>query len=1696
MKTKPTNIHSSLLGNGADSPPQGAVPPHANRRSGVALLIVLGMLVLLSVMVLAFITNVTTDLGDSKGYEAQVTTRMLADSAIDLVIGDIRAASTGADTAWISQPGLLRTYDANGNAVAAYKLYSASQMVVAGAFDPNAGTDLPAAGWLNQPNLWTDINSPIASGTTSTGAVNYIFPIIDGNGIASVKTSGSNQLAYTSDNVIPSIEGFATNPAQVGITYTGSNTLSATTSPVPMPVQWLYMLKDGSLISGSAVAGSRDVKFNGTIAPSGTNPIVARIAFWTDDESCKLNVNTASEGTFWDSMVCNTQPFVADPYGSDPVGNAVFDPNQIYESDLAERQCDQNEYQRYPGHPATTCLSPVLGDAIFKGLNFTTGKSVTGYGTSYGYHTLTGTSWATFCEFINQLTPRVSGYDLSGTLAADYSSKAGTYRPGGTSLMDTTGATTSMGSGTWVTPDQDRLYVTVDDYFYSGTIPAGAANTTRFNNSGPLFPGKTSGTYATPVLTPALLEKARFFLTADSKSPELNVWNMPRVCMWPVTKNQATLNNPDTSLSAVTSTMTPFDKVIAFCATVGGTSSGLAGRTPFYFTRYDPFNQSNDFTNTGGSPNGTNNNLLLYKYLQNFMNQPVPGFSSGGATFKTKYPSEDLGTVTLGGNSGGNQILTEICDYIRCTNLADCSQDVLGTLPYGTTSYTMVNPTSYWYDTNWNSMTSQGQVVPLSVGATRGIGRIAIPGELTMVILKVDDRINNGDNDMAPESTITVTGTTTYTGTWTFVPAKKPNNYANVLLAETSGSHSVYTTYATGKTPPSTDILLTPGTGGFAVSGTNTYDPRKQTKIQLALVPYYFCPMAGYSALANNIRYHFENVNIKITSSGSTVTAVAPSGTAGSSGTFASGTQGSDAYDIGRIDTINQMESKIGGPMGPKSLINAASCTTQPTNPGAPLDSMFPVLEAVVSGTNETTSSSGTSLPTMQISGTAVLDIIAPSGTVPTNSWSQARGVANEVGSTIQTITFVFPGPGTTPSSGTACTVNIPALDSTYSPYVDVLRTGTNTYSGNINTAESMPILAGTSGPNVFKKNLSRMTSGSATWGNGGGNYSNYFQTVGNNDIYRSLQLSGILPKSGMNIAGDFRLVAATANVPGDFYQPIQKYSASGSSPFIGGNYNENGGSNLVPYTSGSPTPYFDPSVQYADGWRTCIFAKNWPDASPPGYLFTSGSTGAITAPVYGDNRYAPYVPAGVMGVYLKDQTGKLQPGDWDNGQGWIVDGAYCNKPDEGWIRHWEAQQNFVTSNIPPVLGQAWDAEDSALGISTLYAPNKLVSSPVMFGSLPTGVLAQNPWQTLLFHPAKSYFPGGAAHPGAAIATSTGKSPGTGVIAYPPYTALPDHLLLDLFWMPVVDPYPISEPFATAGKVNLNYQIAPFTYITRKTALRGVLQSVKITAMNPTIADNITPIEPSGLLNSAGSTPYFSETYKIPGTYHVVSKNGQVGDGGGVGVCIRRNIDIDDTLKEIDYLRFGLPGSTTVNKPFITASEICDVPLIPADLPSISAAAPYNIVTGTIGQSSSPTIQGTPNPANWDSILAGFWYGGSGAQPAFGHRLTGDNSLERPYSMIYPRLTTKSNTYTVHVRVQTLKKAPTTPVNVFKDGQDQVIGEFRGSFVIERYLDPATTGFFNGPTPVSFSSNNGVLPASTQIGPFKFRIVSSKQFGQ
>ena len=101
------------------------VHPH-----GVALVVVLAFLVLLSALIVSFFSSVTTEYTAAKSFSDGLSTRQLADSAVNLVMGQIREATTQQNSAWASQPGMIRVYDQDGSVGGFYKLYSSDRMLL------------------------------------------------------------------------------------------------------------------------------------------------------------------------------------------------------------------------------------------------------------------------------------------------------------------------------------------------------------------------------------------------------------------------------------------------------------------------------------------------------------------------------------------------------------------------------------------------------------------------------------------------------------------------------------------------------------------------------------------------------------------------------------------------------------------------------------------------------------------------------------------------------------------------------------------------------------------------------------------------------------------------------------------------------------------------------------------------------------------------------------------------------------------------------------------------------------------------------------------------------------------------------------------------------------------------------------------------------------------------------------------------------------------------------------------------------------------------------------------------------------------------------------------------------------------------------------------------------------------------------
>jgi len=102
--------------------------------SGVALVIVLGFLVIISALAVAFFSSISTELKGARTFASGVSTRQLADGAANFVMAQIRDATARENAAWASQPGMIRVYrdttttppSASDKAEAFYKLYSST----------------------------------------------------------------------------------------------------------------------------------------------------------------------------------------------------------------------------------------------------------------------------------------------------------------------------------------------------------------------------------------------------------------------------------------------------------------------------------------------------------------------------------------------------------------------------------------------------------------------------------------------------------------------------------------------------------------------------------------------------------------------------------------------------------------------------------------------------------------------------------------------------------------------------------------------------------------------------------------------------------------------------------------------------------------------------------------------------------------------------------------------------------------------------------------------------------------------------------------------------------------------------------------------------------------------------------------------------------------------------------------------------------------------------------------------------------------------------------------------------------------------------------------------------------------------------------------------------------------------------------
>lgn len=1771
----------------------------ARRSKGLALIIVLSMLSLATIVMLAFLSVADTEHKGTMTYSSSQNARRLADTAVNIVVSQITAGSdqdtnTQGREIHATQPGAVRKYTSSGAFLAGYKLFSDAEMIYQGsgaATGTSAVTDEynfvknsePPSTWNQDNNIarYVDMNEPVVKGVVSStgevGNVETYFPIIDPRAAYSMNPTGTSPLPVEgfqystttslSGNDLSGTDPVTRKPAIVRPPATGSGVDSLR---LAMPVQWLYMLRDGTL--GTL---NTDMQFVGAEPASAANPIVARLAFWTDDETCKININTASEPTFQ--------------------GKPLY----YHERDhrWADYAAARSEYQRFPGHPATVALSSVFYPNSLLDIN----RDLETYPVGTTAKTAGGSAFNTAISVKNriyQLAPRIhTGGSNVGTrlFAADDFNSGGSQ--GLTTDVDISAAL------------NERLYASVDELFFGvGSSTARLVNdvTIQGNQSSQLFSKQT-------------LERASAFLTAHSRASEISMLGLPRIAMWPVHTD--------------TSRRTGFDNLILFCSRLGNTS-GNAGNL-YLFQRQNYRSPTTDIglprndallnmldnilanavfpsrSNTGGVGNTFKNKMLqasgenyrqlivsMFDYIRctnlhdsymvsnrnNWRAVPInytsstrnlyderdqllntfltytPGVVRNSSSQNNQFNDRALpghGQVTPSiWNKGGvnyrgfgrNVTISEIGLQFICT--ADGQPDMYSWrhLNYkgeeaGIKQYELTPVPMTQVNTELGAQADQNVLESLTNEGVISGGRTALrideTADNTFLVLHEEARgfagcsITNANAEFWRDTGVVNHIKRRYYSN--FPPNPSPGRYGTVqeqgdaARGRLQNNHPGYQSENWNHTLDNDTPLAT-----------------NQKRLQALLHLEFFCPSVGYTQIVPEFT---------VVINGSELGAIEVDGQAifSRSGDLVL-KSGEPIYQIDGAPQVG----------GYASFRRIARNMHFPTFRQMPADRDYDGASTgrVHSGLVNMELCSDFFTVTDEQGGQAVPLRFSTRGNRPiridlydTHDWVSRRGQP------MQTIFFTIP-------QGTAPTPDLVVQPSTRKFWID--SAGREFRHPALQAPHWWAFHRGGA--------LARSEINPVNWIPGrfnepraGGNGDlNAFYSGGtirsgiDGDTARNPQLQGADRES---LPGSTALIYGYENTTN--YEDVKRHDNRGDiktvrlsrASYTGGRYNtvfKHSGSDVVRSLQpghGDPRIFFAKTVVREADWSphplwdddAVFLAHNFSSynaGSEPGFDRSGDKNRNVQGIEDADKRIlpknidltpgltpdAPY--AGTNDAVVNPITGSLPPAfllqryyDFDEGDPGGRIGAYINKPDEGnfavglfrasgWPRDVEWRASYFRAD-------SFGAQFGAPGRS-FFTPNRMISSPVMMGSLPSRVYFNDPkgpdaatggngaWTNLLFRPHVQIGAGRPNHPGQATP--------------------PDHYLLDLFWMPVVEPYAISEPLSSAGKVNMNYQMVPFTHIRRATALHAVMKGEVFAAL-PNV-DNVVARGMRRGFGSGGSTaPVFRDESQSLGDsaarWHrgiaVDRLNNPAGNSDAPWwTYMNANQRVVGTLRQFEE-RFNFGGDETPDGPsgvgsssrrpnqglpssmrsglFRSASQICEMHLIPT---RVATSGNRGNVTRFLGRNNTPpsvvvdgaTIEARENVrptglnsyAGREESMQTFWSN---------HAATGDNTREAPYANLYAKLTTRSNTFRVHVRAQTLKKAlrgdaaQGWAVDKFVPGIDEVSAEYRGSFLLERYID--MTDLANAGTAADYAQGDP-LSKPPLDSYYRFRVIESKRF--
>jgi hypothetical protein len=203
--------------------------PHS---AGIALLITLAFVVMISIIIVGFAVSMRTDQPAAKSHLEKTRARFLAQRGADEVLATLRKTTEDSERSWISQPG---------------------QLVEGTAAD--------------DPSTPIDDRKVLAS----------VVPLSSG-----ASTVTPSDPVYLAPNLnVPTLR----DPGTCLMTDRLTDPNDTSSPKVKMPVKWIYLRKDGT-----ADTNEQPPLLD---TSNSANPIVGRYAYWADDESSKVNYNLA-----------------------------------------------------------------------------------------------------------------------------------------------------------------------------------------------------------------------------------------------------------------------------------------------------------------------------------------------------------------------------------------------------------------------------------------------------------------------------------------------------------------------------------------------------------------------------------------------------------------------------------------------------------------------------------------------------------------------------------------------------------------------------------------------------------------------------------------------------------------------------------------------------------------------------------------------------------------------------------------------------------------------------------------------------------------------------------------------------------------------------------------------------------------------------------------------------------------------------------------------------------------------------------------------------------------------------------------------------------------------------------------------------------------------------------------------------------